>query len=87
MRDALPELVKQYEKFKRNTNPGKVAVPDVPFQMLTSLPLTAKDWRQIARTASWQMTRMNLNTFLRHGVFEDAEMTSAWSPTGCAIRG
>lgn len=72
---VLPELVKQYEKFKRNTNPGKVAVPDVPFQMLTALPLTKKDWRQIARTAPWQMTRMNLNTFLRHEVFEDAEMT------------
>ncbi|SFJ27950.1 vWA domain-containing protein [Planctomicrobium piriforme] len=71
---ALPELVLQYEKFKRNTNPGKVPVPDVPFQMLTSLPLTEKDWRQIARKGSWQMTRMNLNTFLRHGVFSDKEL-------------
>lgn len=71
---ALPELVQQYEKFKRNTNAGKVPVPDVPFQMLTSLPLTEKDWRQIARNASWQMTRMNLNTFLRHGVFQDVEL-------------
>ena len=73
-RDELPELVKQYEKFKRNTNPGKVAIPDVPFQMLTALPLTKKDWRQIAHNAPWQMTRMNLNTFLRHGVFEEQEM-------------
>jgi 60 kDa SS-A/Ro ribonucleoprotein len=72
---ALPELVQQYEKFKRNTNPGKVPVPDVPFQMLTSLPLTEKDWMQIARNGSWQMTRMNLNTFLRHGVFNSQEMT------------
>jgi len=73
--DALPELVRQYEKFKRNTNPGKVALPDVPFQMLTSLPLSKNDWSQIARNASWQMTRMNLNTFQRHGVFENGEMT------------
>ena len=71
---ALPELVQHYEKFKRNTNPGKVPVPDVPFQMLTALPLTAKDWRQIARNASWQTTRMNLNTFQRHKVFEEDEM-------------
>jgi len=28
----------------------------------------------IARNAAWQMTRMNLNTFQRHGVFRDAEM-------------
>ncbi len=72
--EALPELVREYEKFKRNTNPGKVALPNVPFQMLTSLPLTRKDWIQIARNASWQMTRMNLNTFLRHGVFESEEL-------------
>ncbi len=71
---ALPELVEHYEKFKRNTNPGKVPVPDVPFQMLTALNLTKKDWRQIARNASWQTTRMNLNTFQRHEVFEDEEM-------------
>src|SRR4029077_3696387 len=37
---ALPEIVQHYEKFKRNTNPGKVPVPDVPFQMLTALNLT-----------------------------------------------
>jgi 60 kDa SS-A/Ro ribonucleoprotein len=73
-KSALPPLVQQYEKFLRNTNPGKVAVPDVPFQMLTALPLTTKDWCQIARNASWQTTRMNLNTFQRHGVFENQEM-------------
>jgi 60 kDa SS-A/Ro ribonucleoprotein len=74
--ESLPQLVREYEKFKRNTNPGKVSVPNVPFQMLTSLPLTNKDWQQIARTAPWQMMRMNLNTFLRHGVFEQKEVTS-----------
>jgi len=73
-KSALPELVQQYEKFLRNTNPGKVAVPDVPFQMLTALPLTKKDWCQIARNATWQTTRMNLNTFQRHGVFESQEL-------------
>ncbi len=75
-REALPELVQHYEKFKRNTNPGKVALPNVPFELLTALPLTDKDWAQIARNASWQMTRMNLNTFVRHKVFNDAEVTS-----------
>src|SRR5262249_11717628 len=37
----------------------------------TSLPLGAKDWANIARAASWQTTRMNLNTFARHGVFSE----------------
>ena len=73
-KDDLPEIVQQYEKFKRNTNPGKVVAPDVPFQMLTALPLTKGDWERIARNASWQMTRMNLNTFARHGVFNNKEM-------------
>lgn len=72
--EALPPLVREYEKFKRNTNPGKVPVPDVPFQMLTSLELSQKEWAAIARHASWQTTRMNLNTFVRHGVFDVAGM-------------
>ena len=67
----LPEVVRQYEAFKSGAS--KV-VPDVPFQMLTSLPLSAEDWKEIARKAPWQMTRMNLNTFARHGVFDGAAM-------------
>lgn len=46
------------------------AVPDVPFQMLTSLPLTREHWVEIARKGGWQMVRQNLNTFARNGVFE-----------------
>ncbi len=70
----LPDLVQQYERIKRQTVRGQQPVPNVPFQMLTSLPLTRRDWEQIARNASWQMTRMNLNTLLRHGVFENREL-------------
>lgn len=51
-------------------------IPDVPMAMLTSLPLTTGHWVQIARRASWQTTRMSLNTFERHGVFEDREAVS-----------
>ncbi len=64
---ALPEIVRAYEAFK---NGDSLEVPDVPFQMLTSLPLGTSDWCAIARSAPWHMTRMNLNTFARHGVFE-----------------
>jgi 60 kDa SS-A/Ro ribonucleoprotein len=69
----LPEIVKQYEAFKAST---AAEVPDMPFQMLTSLDLTPAHWKQIARNAPWQMTRMNLNTFGRHGVFAHGEMDS-----------
>lgn len=63
----LPSLVKAYEAFKKDTT---LPVPQVPFQMLDSLEIGKEVWVEIARNASWHMTRMNLNTFKRHGVFE-----------------
>lgn len=69
--DKLPEIVKSFERFK---NGDALEIPQVPFQMLTALPISTNEWTAIARNAAWQMTRMNLNTFERHGVFEDAEM-------------
>ncbi len=71
-RARLSELVQAYEEFKEDRNR---AVPDVPFEMLTALPLTTKQWTRIAWTAPWQMTRMNLNTFARHRVFDETEQT------------
>lgn len=68
---ALPGCVKSFEAFKRGESKE---VPDVPFQMLTALPLGRPEWTAIARRAPWQMTRMNLNTFVRHGVFEDRKV-------------
>jgi 60 kDa SS-A/Ro ribonucleoprotein len=62
----LPELVAQYERFKNGETAG---VPDVPFTMLSALPLSRAQWAVIVARASWQTTRMNLNTFARHGVF------------------
>jgi 60 kDa SS-A/Ro ribonucleoprotein len=72
--DALPDLVRHFEVFKQGTPGDRGDVPDVPFQMLTALELGAPEWIEIARRAPWQMTRMNLNTFARHGVFRDAAM-------------
>lgn len=85
----LPQLVRDYEAFKaamlkrasvlsqKSTKRKKATVPplpDVPFQMLTALPLDKAQWTQVAANAGWTMTRMNLNTFARHGVFEDQGM-------------
>ncbi|MFT3718639.1 vWA domain-containing protein [Pseudorhodoferax sp.] len=67
---ALPPVTQAFERFKRDSARGEaVAVPAVPFQMLTALALSLAQWAQIARTGSWQMVRQNLNTFARHGVF------------------
>ncbi len=63
---ALPTAVQVFEAWKRDRT---LPVPDVPFQLLTSAPLDTASWCAIARQAPWQATRMNLNTFARHGVF------------------
>lgn len=62
---ALPDIVQRFEQFKKDKSGD---VPDVPFQMLTALDLGRDEWIAIAEKASWQTTRMNLNTFARHGV-------------------
>lgn len=66
--DALPEPVRAFELYKRGVNPE---LPDVPFLMLTSLPLQSTEWTRLAQGMSWQALRMNLNTLARHGVFND----------------
>jgi 60 kDa SS-A/Ro ribonucleoprotein len=71
-REALPEVVRAYEAFKAGET---LALPRVSFQMLTALELSRKEWAEIARHAPWQMTRMNLNTFARQGVFDEPGMT------------
>ena len=68
---ALPESVRAYEIFKSDPRGD---LPDVPFQYLTSLPLTKAQWKTIALRGTWQATRMNLNTFARHGLFSDKEV-------------
>jgi 60 kDa SS-A/Ro ribonucleoprotein len=68
----LPALVREFEAFKAGE---RARVPDVPFQMLTALDLGKAEWTAIARRAPWQMTRMNLNTFVRHGVFDEPGLT------------
>lgn len=70
--EALPKLVRQVEDLRCGRSNE---IPEVPFLMLTSLPLSSEQWRQIADKAGWQALRMNLNTFLRHGVFEDERLT------------
>lgn len=67
MLDDLPPSVRAFECYKRDRT---LPVPNVPFQMLTALELDTAAWTQIARQGGWQMVRMNLNTFARHGVFD-----------------
>lgn len=69
--DSLPEIVRQYENFKK-THEG--AIPNVDFRMLDSV-LTKDElrklWAKEAVEGAWQKTRMNLNNFQKYGVFDD----------------
>jgi len=73
--DLLPDLVKQYEAYKSAENREGMDVPAVPFQKLTALNLNTEQWTGIAKSAPWHMTRMNLNTFKRHSVFDNSDVT------------
>lgn len=67
----LPEVVQDFERWKLDRVGSP---PDVDFRLLTALNLSEADWRSLAMNANWTSTRMNLNTFLRHGVFNQVEM-------------
>jgi len=64
---ALPAPVREYAAW---TADRSRPLPDVPFQLLAGDTLDSAAWCAIAANASWQTTRMNLNTFARHGVFK-----------------
>jgi 60 kDa SS-A/Ro ribonucleoprotein len=72
----LPKAVKQFEAFKSGKSKE---VPEVDFRMLTALPLTTEQWSAIARNASWNTVRMNLNTFERHGCYKDDSLVEELS--------
>lgn len=68
----LPEAIRHLEAFRAGES---LDLPKVDFRLLDSLPLSAENWKEIARSAPWQATRMNLNSFARRGVFEDGALT------------
>jgi len=70
---ALPPATRAFEQFKRHGG----HVPDVPFQMLTTLPLSKEQWAKVALAGSWQTLRQNLNTLVRQKAFEVEGFTAA----------
>lgn len=69
--NVLPQIVKEYQEYRAN---GGNTLPNIPFELLTSLSLGKDEWTEIALNASWQTLRMNLNTFKRHGVLTSDSM-------------
>jgi 60 kDa SS-A/Ro ribonucleoprotein len=74
-RDQLPKELQLYEALKAKEEVTET--PNIPLQMLSSLPLTTKHWIDIAKRGGWTQTRINLSNYARHGVFQDKDATNA----------
>lgn len=75
--NSLPKIIRDYEAFKK-TREGEI--PNVDFRLLDSFlskEELKKVWHAQAMKSSWQTTRMNLNNFVKYGVFEDEAATAA----------
>lgn len=69
--DDLPVVVRDYIKFC--TDGGTLTdgmLTALPARLLTREDLSVREWQAIALNAGWTATRMNLNSYARHGVFE-----------------
>jgi len=64
----LPALARAFEAWKHGEGP----LPDVPFEMLATMPLRAADWRALAPKMSLREICRSLDLLLRHGVLDDA---------------
>lgn len=64
-----PALLRQLLAFRKGDS---TEAPEVDFRLIVDGQVSKETWKKIANNATWQMARMNLNTFQRHGVFESA---------------
>lgn len=70
----LPQACKDYDEFKsKGINEGQI-LPNVPFLMLSSLPLNVDQWKYLVTRMSWKQVLKNLNTFTRKELFKDEEV-------------
>lgn len=82
----LPPLARAFEAWKRSVLVGghgnhvksvpmeTEPMPDVPFEMLTALPLRTEHWTELAKRMTFNQLRQNLNTLFRHGVLAEPAM-------------
>jgi len=64
--NLLPAQVAAFEKFKKDP---AGAPPEINFQFLSNVKMSADQWAVLAESMGWQTLRMNLNTLKRNGVF------------------
>ncbi|MEZ5845635.1 MAG: RNA-binding protein [Geminicoccaceae bacterium] len=69
---ALPAEIAAFQAWKRDREGD---LPPVPFEWLTTFPLSPSQWAELGSRMGWQALRMNLNTLARHGAFTVAGCT------------
>jgi 60 kDa SS-A/Ro ribonucleoprotein len=74
VKSNLPPIVSNYENYLKGSNTD---LPKAPFEMLTGLSLSSQQWMQVAKVSTWTQLFKSLNTFNRHGVFNDPALTSS----------
>lgn len=80
-RADLPQEVRLLEAYRQAETEGEqVAILEglrgVRWDLLADAARGPAVWRELARLMGHQALRMNLNTLLRHGVFDDAELVA-----------
>lgn len=71
--ENLPLLARAFDAWKRGEGP----LPDVPFEMLTCLPLRAEHWKELAKKMPLHELRQKLETLLHYGVFADPDVVES----------
>lgn len=71
---ALPAEIAAFEAWKSNQS---LPLPPVPFEWLTTFPLSAEQWSVLSTRMGWQALRMNLNMLGRKGAFGVDGVTGA----------
>lgn len=71
---ALPAEIAAFEAWKSDHS---LSLPPVPFEWLTTFPLTAEQWGELSSQMGWQALRMNLNMLARKGAFGVDGVTEA----------
>lgn len=71
----LPQIVQEFENWKKN--PSSMP-PSVDFQLITGTTGISDDiWAHLAANGNWHFTRMNLNTFGRHNLYNDKNLVDS----------
>ena len=71
--ESCPTLVRDFELFKAGKFDG---IPDLDFRQLVTIKNDYDMWYSAFKNGNWHFSRMNLNNALKHGLFEDTEMTN-----------